>query len=41
MTQTVELAAQGPVQERRRRGAKKAQKIGLAVREIDAIEGVL
>jgi hypothetical protein len=38
MLQTVELAAQGPVQERRRRGAKKAAKIGLAVRETDAIE---
>lgn len=38
MTQTVELAAQGPMQERRRRGAKKAAKAGLVVRETDAIE---
>ena len=33
MTQTVDLVAQAPVQERRRRGARKAQKAGLVVRE--------
>lgn len=38
MTQTVELAAQGPVQERRRRGMKKALKAGLFVTESDGIE---
>jgi hypothetical protein len=38
MTQTVELAAQGPLQERRRRGAKKAAKAGFVVRETDAVE---
>jgi Acetyltransferase (GNAT) domain len=36
--QTVELTAQAPTQERRRRGVKKAQKAGLAVRETDAVE---
>lgn len=44
MTQTVELAAQGPVQERRRRGMKKAKKSGLRVGEsgeIDAFWHVL
>ncbi len=38
MMQTVELSAPGPVQERRRRGAKKAAKSGLSVRETDAID---
>ena len=38
MTQTVDLTAQGPVQERRRRGLKKAQKSGLLVRESTEIE---
>jgi hypothetical protein len=38
MTQTAELAAQGPMQERRRRGTKKAAKSGLMVRETNAVE---
>jgi Acetyltransferase (GNAT) domain len=37
-TQTVELATHAPVQERRRRGVKKAHKAGLAVRETDSVE---
>jgi len=38
VTQTIDFAARAPVQDRRRRGAKKAQKAGLIVRETDAVE---
>jgi hypothetical protein len=38
MTQTVDLTAQAPLQERRRRGVKKAQKSGLVVRESADVE---
>jgi hypothetical protein len=38
LSQTVELAAQGPVQVRRRRGARKATEVGFTVRETDTID---